>query len=167
MRRGHKIEDYLKHVAAIKNARRTISLTSDVIVGFPGETHQDFEDTLGLVGRCGFGGLYIFKYSERKGTPAAKLNDSVSASEKTSRFIALERLQMSVQEGVYKSYVGTVAAVLVEGASARASEDMTGHTSCNKVVNFRGSSGLAGKLVGVRVTGAKPHSLYGEFLGVL
>lgn len=167
MRRGHKIEDYLKHVATIKNARRTLSLTSDIIVGFPGETGEDFEDTLKLVERCGFDGLYIFKYSERKGTPAAKLEDSVSAAEKTNRFIALERLQMGVQVGIYKSYVGTVVSVLVEGMSARTFDDMTGHTACNKVVNFRGTSGLTGKVVRVRVTEAKPHSLYGEYLGAV
>jgi tRNA-2-methylthio-N6-dimethylallyladenosine synthase len=162
MRRGHKIEDYLKHVAAIKNARRTLSLTSDVIVGFPGETSEDFEDTLKLVDQCRFDGLYIFKYSERKGTPAARLKDSVSAAEKKSRFLALESLQMGVQDGIYKSYVGTEVSVLVEGSSARAFDDMTGHTACNKVVNFRGASDLTGKLVRVCVTEAKPHSLYGE-----
>ncbi|PYS85487.1 MAG: tRNA (N6-isopentenyl adenosine(37)-C2)-methylthiotransferase MiaB [Acidobacteria bacterium] len=167
MRRGHQIEDYWKHVETIKNARRRISLTSDIIVGFPCETAEDFADTLGLVERCRFDGLYIFKYSERKGTPAARLTDSVSASEKASRFITLERLQTSVQEGIYNSYVGSEVTVLVEGASARASVDMTGHTACNKVVNFRGTSGLVGRLVRVRVTEAKPHSLYGEFLGAM
>jgi tRNA-2-methylthio-N6-dimethylallyladenosine synthase len=165
MRRGHKIEDYLKHVDVIKGARRKISLTSDVIVGFPGETAEDFEDTLKLVERCGFEGLYIFKYSERRGTPAAKLEDSVSAQEKAVRFKALERMQESFQEGVYRSYVGTEVRVLVEGASARSSEDVRGHTTCNKVVNFRGSPALAGSLSKVLVTEAKPHSLYGEFLG--
>jgi tRNA-2-methylthio-N6-dimethylallyladenosine synthase len=167
MRRGHKIEDYLRHVETIKNARRTISLTSDVIVGFPCETDEDFEETLGLVRRCGFAGLYIFKYSERKGTPAASLRDCVTASEKTRRFMALENLQVSVQDEIYKAHVGTEMSVLVERVSARASEDMTGHTTCHKVVNFRGTSDLEGKLVRVRVTEAKPHSLYGEFLGVL
>ena len=165
MRRGHTVEDYLRRVDAIKSARRKISLTSDIIVGFPGETVEDFEDTLGLVGRCRFEGLYIFKYSERRGTPAASLEDSVSASEKTKRFMALERLQACIQEEVYRSYVGAEVSVLVEGASARASSDVKGHTTCNKVVNFRGSPGLAGRLVRVRVTLAKPHSLYGEFLG--
>ncbi|PYS79645.1 MAG: tRNA (N6-isopentenyl adenosine(37)-C2)-methylthiotransferase MiaB, partial [Acidobacteria bacterium] len=70
-------------------------------------------------------------------------------------------------EGIYNSYVGSEVTVLVEGASARASVDMTGHTACNKVVNFRGTSGLVGRLVRVRVTEAKPHSLYGEFLGAM
>ncbi len=73
MRRGHKVEDYLERVAAVKSSRREISLTSDIIVGFPGETEEEFEDTLSLVENCGFHGLYIFKYSERRGTPAAQV----------------------------------------------------------------------------------------------
>jgi tRNA-2-methylthio-N6-dimethylallyladenosine synthase len=165
MRRGHKVEEYLRRVDFIKNARRKISLTSDIIVGFPSETSEDFEATAALVERCRFEGLYIFKYSERTGTPASRLEDSVSAEEKTRRFLALERLQESIQEEVYESYVGTVVSVLVEGASARTPVDMKGHTTCNKVVNFRGHAGLSGELVRVRVTEAKPHSLYGELQG--
>lgn len=166
MRRGHKIEDYLARVDFIKSARRKIALTSDVIVGFPCETEEDFEATAALVERCRFEGLYIFKYSERAGTPAAKLEDSVSARVKASRFKALEELQARIQGEVYSSYVGAEMSVLVEGASARAEADLKGHTTCNKVVNFPGPPGLAGELVRVRVTEAKPHSLYGEFLGV-
>lgn len=165
MRRGHRVEDYLRHVDAIKGARRKISLTSDIIVGFPGETEADFEGTLRLVERCGFDGLYIFKYSERKGTPAARMLDTVSAREKARRFEALESLQDALQERVYGSYVGTSVSVLVEGRSARSSVDMKGHTTCNKVVNFRGGEELAGSLSKVRVTQAKPHSLYGDYAG--
>jgi tRNA-2-methylthio-N6-dimethylallyladenosine synthase len=162
MRRGHRIEDYLKSVELIKNSRRKLALTSDIIVGFPGETVEEFEDTLRLAEQCRFEGLYIFKYSVRGRTPAAKLKDSVSAAEKTRRFLALEKLQMSIQRELYKAYVGTTFEVLVEGFSARSSEDLTGHTSCNKVLNFRGHSGLIGKIVKVYVREAKPHSLYGE-----
>ncbi len=165
MRRGHKVEEYLRRVDFIKNARRKISLTSDIIVGFPSETAEDFEATAALVERCRFEGLYIFKYSERTGTPASRLEDSVSAEEKKRRFLALERLQETIQEEIYESYVGTEVSVLVEGASARTPLDMRGHTTCNKVVNFRGHAGLSGELVSVRVTEAKPHSLYGELQG--
>jgi tRNA-2-methylthio-N6-dimethylallyladenosine synthase len=164
MRRGYKVEDYIKSVETIKNARRGISLTSDIIVGFPGETEEEFEDTMKLVERCQFDGLYIFKYSERRGTPAAKLNDTVSSVEKARRFLALEKLQVSIQHKLYSSYVGSVVDVLVEGLSARSSEDLTGHTSCNKVVNFKGLSNLIGKIVSVRITEAKPHSLYGGLI---
>jgi tRNA-2-methylthio-N6-dimethylallyladenosine synthase len=165
MRRGYNVERYLEKVNAIKNSRRKLSLTSDIIVGFPGETEAEFEDTLKLVERCRFEGLYIFKYSERKGTPAATMSDTVSEAEKRERFLTLERLQMGIQREIYESYVGSVVKVLVEGASSRSLEDVTGHSSCNKVVNFRGGVDLAGKIVRVRVTEAKTHSLYGEFLG--
>ena len=165
MRRGYNVGRYLEKVSAIESSRRRLSLTSDIIVGFPGETAEEFEETLRLVERCRFEGLYIFKYSERKGTPAASLPDTVPETLKTERFLALESLQMEIQREVYESYVGSVVRVLVEGVSARSSSDLTGHSSCNKVVNFRGPSGLAGKIVRVRVTEAKTHSLYGEFSG--
>lgn len=161
MRRGHKVGDYLARINSIKNARRKISLTSDIIVGFPGETAGEFEDTLNLVRECRFHGLYIFKYSERRGTPAAKLPDTVSEEEKTRRFIALEKLQMSIQREIFQGYVGGDVNVLVEGFSARSKDDLTGHTTCNKVINFRAEPGLIGELVKVKVTEAKTHSLYG------
>jgi tRNA-2-methylthio-N6-dimethylallyladenosine synthase len=164
MRRGHKVEDYLEKVAAVKSSQRQISLTSDIIVGFPGETEDEFEDTLRLVEKCGFHGLYIFKYSQRRGTPAAKLPDGVSAEEKTRRFLALEGLQMSIQSEIYQGYVGKVVEVLVEGLSARSGSDLTGHSTCNKVVNFSAGAEFIGKVVKVRVTEAKAHSLFGQLL---
>ena len=162
MRRGYKVEDYLRRVEAIKGARRRIALTSDIIVGFPGETAEAFENTMSLVERCQYDGLYIFKYSERPGTPAAKLPDDVSREAKSERFLALERLQKGIQRGVYESYKGAVVSVLVEGESARSAFDLTGHTDCNKVVNFRGAAELIGRIVRVRVSEAKTNSLYGE-----
>src|SRR5438477_8777632 len=95
MRRGHTASDYLKRIAAIKNARRRIAITSDIIVGFPGETDADFRDTMRLVEQVGYDGLYIFKYSERQGTPAARLDDDVSREEKTARLLDLEQAQRS------------------------------------------------------------------------
>ena len=164
MRRGHKVEEYLERVAAVKNSRREISLTSDIIVGFPGETDEEFEDTLRLTEKCEFHGLYIFKYSRRRGTPAAKLKDDVSTDAKTRRFLALESLQMSKQSEIYRNYVGKVVEVLAEGFSARSERDLAGHTTCNKVVNFGASAELIGKVVRVRVTEAKAHSLFGQIL---
>lgn len=165
MRRGHKIADYLERVASIKSSRREISLTSDIIVGFPGESVEEFEDTLKLAQECAFHGLYIFKYSQRRGTPAAKLPDDVSAEEKTRRFLELQNLQTSIQKDIYRSYVGKIVEVLAEGLSARSEADLRGHTTCHKVVNFAGSPELIGKILEVRVTEAKAHSLYGEVLG--
>lgn len=164
MRRGHKAEDYIKRVEAIKASRRRLSLTSDIIVGFPGETEEDFEETMRLVETCQYDGLYIFKYSERRGTPAANLPDDVSAEEKRSRFLALEALQRGIQERIYKGYLGLEVSVLVEGESAKSGLDMTGHSTCHKVVNFKGRKELAGSVVRVRVTEAKTNSLYGELV---
>jgi tRNA-2-methylthio-N6-dimethylallyladenosine synthase len=161
MRRGYKAEDYLRRVEAIKNARRRLALTSDIIVGFPGETSEDFEETLALAEHCQYDGLYIFKYSERPGTPSANLRDDVSKQEKASRFSALEILQKKIQGRIYESYVGTEVRVLVEGESAKSNLDMTGHSTCHKVVNFPGDKSLAGREVGVQVTAAKVNSLYG------
>jgi tRNA-2-methylthio-N6-dimethylallyladenosine synthase len=165
MRRGHKVEDYLEKISSIKDARRRISLTSDIIIGFPGETADEFEDTKKLVQNCRFHGLYIFKYSPRRRTPAAKLTDTVSAIEKSRRFLALEELQLSIQKEIFQDYVGSEVEVLVEGVSARSRSDMKGHTTCNKVINFRADEDLVGKILKVRVTEAKSHSLYGEVLG--
>jgi tRNA-2-methylthio-N6-dimethylallyladenosine synthase len=164
MRRGHKVEDYLERVAAVLNSRKRIALTSDIIVGFPGETDEEFEDTLRLIEKCRFHGLYIFKYSKRGGTPAAKLADDVSKEKKTRRFLELESLQAAIQSEIYREYVGKVVEVLVEGFSARSSRDLTGHTTCNKVVNFNADAEFVGKIVKVRITEAKAHSLFGQIL---
>ena len=161
MRRGHTADDYLRRVDAIKQSQRRLSLTSDVIVGFPGESDADFENTLRLVRSCQYDGLFIFKYSKRAGTPAASLDDVVPEAEKTARFLALEHLQESLQHGVYGDYVGRKISVLAEKESARSSEDMTGHSTCHKVVNFRARQTQPGEIVDVVISEAKPYSLYG------
>ena len=164
MRRGHNSEDYLRRVESIKSSKRRLALTSDIIVGFPGETEEDFEETMQLVSRCEYDGLYIFKYSQRAGTPAAKLEDALPETEKTARFIALEELQSSIQERIYRNYVGKRVSVLVERQSARSKDDMTGHSTCHKVVNFRADERQSGQIVDVMVSHAKPNSLYGELV---
>lgn len=162
MRRGYSREDYLRHVDAIKNSKRRISLTSDIIVGFPGETQEEFEETLSLVQSCQYDGLYIFKYSSRPGTPAAKLADDVSAEEKTLRFLHLESVQKKIQKSIFEQYVGKQVKVLVEGVSRKTDLDMTGHTTCHKVINFQGNSALVGQEVTIQVIAAKVNSLYGK-----
>jgi tRNA-2-methylthio-N6-dimethylallyladenosine synthase len=162
MRRGHSAADYLRRIDAIKNARRQIAITSDIIVGFPGETEQDFRDTMSLVENVKYDGLYIFTYSERPGTPAAKLSDDVSKIEKRSRFIELEELQKRQQKAVYESYVGREVNVLAESLSAKSESDFTGHTTCHKVVNFpRGGLNL-GEIARIKISEVKQNSLYGE-----
>ncbi len=165
MRRGHTTEDYFGRIDVIKTSKRRLSLTSDIIVGFPGETRADFDQTTKLVRRCEFDGLYIFKYSRRSGTPAAAMtDDEISEAEKTARFMALEELQESIQARVYQNYVGRKVSVLVEKESARSNEDMTGHTTCNKVVNFRAQHTKPGEIVDVLISQAKPNSMYGELV---
>jgi tRNA-2-methylthio-N6-dimethylallyladenosine synthase len=161
MRRGHTAADYLKRVDGIKNCRRRLSLTSDIIVGFPGETEADFANTMKLVEQCEYDALYIFKYSKRSGTPAAQLEDVVPEAEKTRRFMALEELQTSIQTRICEGYVGRGVSVLVEKQSARSEADLSGHSTCHKVVNFRAEQAQAGDIVNVLITQAKPNSLYG------
>lgn len=162
MRRGHTAADYLRRVESIKKAKRRLALTSDIIVGFPGETDNDFAATMRLVRECEYDGLYIFKYSKRSGTPAAKLEDPIPESVKTERFLALEELQIEIQDRIYRNHVGRVLSVLVEKESARSVDDMTGHSTCNKVVNFKANGAQRGSIVDVLISEAKPNSLYGK-----
>jgi tRNA-2-methylthio-N6-dimethylallyladenosine synthase len=164
MRRGHNAADYLRRLDAIKGSKRRLSLTSDIIIGFPGEADEDFASTMRLVSSCEYDGLFIFKYSKRAGTPAANLGDEVPEVEKTARFIALEELQESIQNKIYNSYIDKTVSVLVERESARSSEDMTGHSTCHKVVNFKARKSQPGELVDVLISQAKPYSLYGELV---
>jgi tRNA-2-methylthio-N6-dimethylallyladenosine synthase len=140
-------------------------LTSDIIVGFPGETDDDFRQTLDLVEQCEYDGLYIFKYSKRAGTPAANFHENISEKEKTDRFLELENVQRRVQEKIYSSYVGRTLSVLAEKQSSRSESDLSGHSTCHKVVNFAGGRSLEGEIVDVLVTGAKTNSLYGALAG--
>ena len=167
MRRGHTAVDYLHKISSIKNARRRMAVTSDIIVGFPGETDADFRATLRLIEQVGYHALYIFKYSERPGTPAARLHDEVSRSEKSARFLELEETQHRLQQRIYESYIGRDMKVLVERPSSKSDHDMSGHSTCHKVVNFSGASALLGELVTVRLTEAKPNSLYGKLTSAL
>jgi tRNA-2-methylthio-N6-dimethylallyladenosine synthase len=161
MRRGHKNTDYLARIERIKKSSRRLALTSDIIVGFPGETDEDFQQTVELVRQCEYDSLYIFKYSKRAGTPAAEFHDNVPETEKTARFLELEKVQRAAQEKIYKSYVGRTLSVLAEKQSSRSKKDLSGHSTCHKVVNFEGDSSLEGEIVDVVVTAAKTNSLYG------
>ena len=164
MRRGHNSADYFRRVESVKNSRRRLALTSDIIVGFPGETDEDFEKTMGLVEKCEYDGLFIFKYSRRRGTPAAQLPDDVTEEQKKVRFLELEARHRELQQGIYNRYIGRQVSVLVEKESARSARDMTGHSSCHKVVNFNGGGTRPGDVVNVRITESKVNSLYGQFV---
>lgn len=162
MKRGHAIESYFKKIDRLRSSNRDIALTTDIIVGFPGETDTDFQKTVGMVEYCGFDMAYIFKYSPRSGTPSFEMNDDVSAAEKTLRFLELEKTQKRIQNNRLQRYVDKMLKVLVEGISSRTERGLTGHSTCNKVVNFEGSSDLLGKVVDVKISEIKANSLFGE-----
>jgi len=162
MRRLHSIERYNRIIDKIRASRHDISLTTDIIVGFPGETEADFEETVKLVEYCKYDSAYIFKYSPRPGTPAYAMTDDVSFEEKTRRFRELERIQREIQTANLQRYVGRSLKVLAEKRSAKSTEDITGHSTCHRVVNFRGETKLLGSVVDVTITEVKSNSLYGK-----
>ena len=162
MKRGHTIDSYKRKIDRIRSSDRDISLTTDVIVGFPGETEADFLDTVELFKYCEYDAAYIFKYSPRPGTPAFDMQDDVSPAEKTLRFLELETVQKQIQSKRASSLIGKALKVLVEGTSARNADALTGHSSCHRVVNFKGSPDLLGNIVDVRITEARSNSLLGE-----
>ncbi len=164
MRRGHTIESYLKKMEAIKNSPRNLSLSTDIIIGFPGETVQNFQDTLRMLELCRFDSTYMFKYSPRPGTPAFALTDDVSIEEKKARFVELDKRQKSIQQEIFNSYTNRTVKVLVEKTSIKNSAEFSGHSTCHKVVNFKGSKDLLGKIVNVKITESKVNTLFGEIV---
>jgi tRNA-2-methylthio-N6-dimethylallyladenosine synthase len=161
MRRGYTREDYLRKIEFIKAARRDISITTDIIVGFPGETERDFQETARLIAEAEFDGIYLFNYSPRPRTPAAAFADSVPAEVKAERFQRLQAIQQRIQRKRYERYIGREAEVLVEGVSRRSENDLTGHTRCGKVVNFPCDRSSTGQRVNVIISDVKHNSLYG------
>jgi tRNA-2-methylthio-N6-dimethylallyladenosine synthase len=165
MRRRYTAESYLALVADIRGALPGVALSTDMIVGFPGETETDFEETLALVRAARFHSMYSFKYSPRPRTLAGKrMIDDVPEPEKTRRIVALQQLQKEIQAELFSDAVGTTFEVLVDGLSRRRETELTGRTSGNTIVNFAGASTLIGQLVQVRVTEAAPNSLRGELV---
>lgn len=162
MRRLHTIDSYFKKIDKVKASSRDISLTTDIIVGFPGETDEDFRETVKMVEYCGFDSAYIFKYSRRPGTPAFEMDDDVSPEEKTARFLELEQTQKRMQNNGLQRYLNKPIKVLAEKVSSRSVDDLTGHSTCQKLVNFRGSKAMLGSVVDVKISEIKSNSLFGE-----
>lgn len=165
MARGYTREQYLEKVVWIKAAsRRPISMTTDIIVGFPGETRQEFDETLSLLDAVQFDGVFSFKYSPRPNTPAAKLNDAIGEEEKTARLAELNEHQREIQRRNYAAHIGETLEVMVEGFHATRGQ-FNARTSQNKTLNFTVAAGqiapAIGSYVRVRVTGAYPNSLVG------
>ncbi|MBI3671099.1 MAG: tRNA (N6-isopentenyl adenosine(37)-C2)-methylthiotransferase MiaB [Acidobacteria bacterium] len=162
MQRGYTREEYLEKVAMIRAARRPISLTTDIIVGFPGETQEDFEQTLSLLEVAQYDGAFSFKYSLRPNTPAQAMADPIPEEEKGRRLAVLQERQRQIQTARNEALVGETLEVLVDGESRRL-DQWTGRTSSNRVVNFTSPQGtLLGDYAQVRVTRAGPNSLVGE-----
>jgi len=163
MRRRHTREHYLDLVGALRAAIPDIALSTDMIVGFPGESDRDFADTLSLVEQVRYHSMFSFKYSERPNTLASKrMPDAVSEREKTDRIVALQSLQKRIQTEIYTAAIGETFDVLVDSRSRRREWELSGRTSGNTVVNFAASGKEIGEIIAVRITGANPNSLRGE-----
>src|SRR5262245_4179071 len=167
MRRRYTRESYLALVEAIRDALPEVALSTDMIVGFPGETAADFEDTLSLTARVGFQSMFSFTYSARPQTLAEqRLPDDVPEGEKTRRIVALQALQRRIQLELNAGLVGTEVEVLVDAVSRRRETELSGRTSQNVVVNLPGPASWIGRLVRVRVARAGAHSVWGEATAV-
>ncbi len=167
MKRGYTALEYKSIVRKLRAARPDISLTSDFIVGFPGETDADFAATLKLIEEIGFDGSYSFLYSARPGTPAAELADSTPAEVKSARLQQLQQLIDRQAAAISAAMVGSVQRVLVEGRSRKNAEEFAARTDNNRVVNFPAppqAERLIGRLIDVRITEARSHSLRGELI---
>ncbi len=162
MHRDYTKESYLEKTERLKKVCPSIAMTSDAIVGFPGEEEEDFEETLDLMRRVQFDDLFSFKYSPRKGTRAAQYQNQVEERIKQERLSILQTLQKEITLQKNKVLEGCTEKILVEGRSKQSDQDVTGRTRSNKIVNLEGDLSLVGKLVPVRITKAYAHSLRGE-----
>jgi len=171
MKRGYTAIEYKSLVRKLRAARPDLSLSSDFIVGFPGETADDFEKTMKLIDDVGFDASFSFLYSSRPGTPAAELADETPSTLKLERLLRLQARIDELAQAVSLSMVGTVQRVLVEGLSKKDSGELAGRTDNNRVVNFAAGSDdctpWLDRFVDVRITSAMPHSLRGELVGSL
>jgi tRNA-2-methylthio-N6-dimethylallyladenosine synthase len=162
MHRGYTRARYVELVRKLRAARPGIGITSDLIVGFPGETEADFEQTLSLCREVEFDNAFLFKYSTRKGTPAATMPDQMSEGLIEERHARLLELVNEIGKRRYEAFVGRQVQILVEGPSKKNPARMTGRTRCNKIVVFDGGERHRGQLLDVKVTRAGSFTLYGD-----
>ena len=163
MKRGYTREHYLDLIAKLRSLVPEIAITTDVMVGFPGETEGQFTETLDLIAKVRFDAIFSFKYSDRKGTFASKMEGKIDESEKARRLNELQRLQKNITLEKNRSLEGTFLEVLVEGRSKRG-EQLTGRTATNKVVNFDCNSNYIGSLVKIKIKYGFQNSLQGEWV---
>ena len=166
MKRNHTALEYKSRIRRLRQARPAISLSSDFIVGFPGETENDFEATMTLIEDIGFDHSFSFIYSRRPGTPAADMPDDVPMAVKKQRLARLQARIQAMAAQFSADMVGTLQRVLVEGPSRKNPAQMAGRTENNRVVNFDASADLIGRFVSLRITEAMPNSLRGEFVAI-
>ena len=167
MRRRYTRESYLDLVARIRESLPEVALSTDMIVGFPGETDADFEETLSLTAAVRYQSMFSFKYSARPNTLAdRRLTDNVDQEGKTRRIVALQMLQREIQTTLNAQLVGREVDVLVDAASRRRETELSGRTSSNVVVNLPGPASWIGQTLGVRVERAGPHSVWGQAIGL-
>lgn len=162
MNRGYTRERYIEKVMNLRQVRPEIAITSDVMVGFPGETEEDFHMTMDLIERIQFDNLYSFKYSDRKGARAAKMDGKIEEKEKSLRLSLLQKTQKQITLQKNKALEGMEVEVLVEGSSKRGNQQ-SGRTRTNKVVNFTNNNDILGKLVDVMIERSSANSLWGEY----
>lgn len=164
MNRKYTREDYLRLVDKIRSKIPGVALTTDIIVGFPGETDSDFEETLSLVEKVRYDAAFTFVYSKRSGTVAATMENQVDEAVKSERIARLVAVQNAITEAVNKSYEGSIQRVLVESTSTRDKGDVCGKSECFKTVNFKGNTDLIGKFCDVKITKGKKTTLYGKLI---
>jgi tRNA-2-methylthio-N6-dimethylallyladenosine synthase len=162
MKRGYSVLEYKSTVRKLRRARPGISLSSDFIVGFPGETESDFAQLMRLVEDVGFDASFSFVFSPRPGTPAAALHDDTPQADKLARLQRLQALLETQARAISAARVGTRQRILVEGTSRKDTSELMGRTECNRIVNFKGPPRLIGQMLDVTITQALPHSLRGD-----
>ena len=164
MNRGYTVEEYMKKVDHLRKLRPQISITSDIIIGFPGETQNDYQETIDMMEKIRFDSTFSFKYSERKGTAAQKLEGKVEECEKSRRLTQVQALQDQHTIEANIALEGSLQELLVEGRSRNSENDLMGRTSSWKIVNFKSELELTGKRVNVRISKAYLHSLRGKIV---
>lgn len=164
MKRGYTALEFKSLARKLKAARPDLSLSSDFIVGFPGETEEDFEKTMQLIEELNFDNSFSFIYSPRPGTPAANMSDTTPQDLKLKRLMRLQKRIEAQAMTISEAMVGSTQRVLVEGHARKNAEELAGRTENNRVVNFAGHGRLIGHFVDVRITAALPHSLRGEII---
>ena len=164
MNRGYTRDDYLNKVGRLRELIPSIAITTDIIVGFPGETEKDFCDTISLVEKVGFDGMFSFKYSRRPMTRAADMDGQIDDQIKSDRLSVLHKVQKEIAFKKNKMLEGSTVEVLVEGSSKKNDDELTGRTPCNRVVNFPGNIDFVGDIIKVKIKKAFSNSLRGELL---